>query len=71
MAEFAVAFPFALLLVLGIIQLGLMYTAKEIVNDYADSTGVKVVHIVSGLARRSPTSCPPRSQTLPSGRDPH
>ena len=32
MAEFAVAFPFALLLVLGIIQLGLMYTAKEIVN---------------------------------------
>ena len=35
MAEFAVAFPFALLLVLGIIQLGLMYTAKEIVNEAA------------------------------------
>lgn len=35
MAEFAVAFPFALLLVLGIIQLGLLYTAKEIVNEAA------------------------------------
>lgn len=35
MAEFAVAFPFAVLLVLGVIQLGLMYTAKEIVNEAA------------------------------------
>jgi hypothetical protein len=35
MAEFAVAFPFALLLVLGIIQLGLLYSAKEIVNEAA------------------------------------
>jgi len=35
MAEFAVAFPFAVLLVLSIIQLGLLYTAKEIVNEAA------------------------------------
>ena len=35
MAEFVVAFPFAVLLVLGIIQLGLLYTAKEIVNEGA------------------------------------
>jgi len=35
MAEFVVTFPFAVLLVLGIIQLGFLYTAKEIVNEGA------------------------------------
>jgi hypothetical protein len=35
MVEFAIVSPFALLLVLGIIQLGLMYTAKEVVNEAA------------------------------------
>jgi hypothetical protein len=33
--EFALVIPFALLLVLGIIQLGLMFTAKEVVNEGA------------------------------------
>jgi hypothetical protein len=35
MVEFAIVCPFALLLVLGIIQLGLMLTAKEVVNEAA------------------------------------
>jgi len=35
MVEFAIVSPFALLFVLGIIQLGLMYTAKQIVNEGA------------------------------------
>ena len=35
MVEFAAASPFALLLVLGVIQLGLMYSAKEVVNEAA------------------------------------
>lgn len=35
LVEFALVTPFALLLVLGIIQLGLMYTAKEVVNEGA------------------------------------
>jgi TadE-like protein len=33
--EFALVSPFALLFVLGIIQLGLMYSAKEVVNEGA------------------------------------
>jgi TadE-like protein len=33
--EFAVVIPIALLLVFGIVQLGLMYTAKEVVNEGA------------------------------------
>jgi len=33
MVEFAIVSPFALLLVLGIIQLGLMFVAKQIVNE--------------------------------------
>jgi TadE-like protein len=35
MVEFAIVSPFALLLVLGIIQLGLMFSAKEVVNEAA------------------------------------
>jgi hypothetical protein len=35
MVEFAIVSPFALLLVFGIIQLGLIMTAKEIVNEAA------------------------------------
>ena len=35
MVEFAIVCPFALLLVLGIIQMGLMFTAKEVVNEAA------------------------------------
>jgi len=35
MVEFAIVSPLALLVVLGLIQLGLMYTAKEIVNEGA------------------------------------
>ena len=35
MVEFIIVTPFALLLVLGIIQLGLMYSAKSIVNEAA------------------------------------
>jgi len=33
MVEFAIVSPFALLFVLSIIQLGLMYTAKQVVNE--------------------------------------
>ena len=33
--EFASVTPFALLLVLGIVQLGLMFDAKQIVNEAA------------------------------------
>jgi TadE-like protein len=33
MVEFLIVTPFALMLVLGIVQLGLMYTAKHIVNE--------------------------------------
>lgn len=35
LVEFAIVTPFALLLVLAIIQLGLMYSAKELVNEGA------------------------------------
>lgn len=35
MVEFAIVMPFALLLVLGLIQIGLMYSAKSIVNEAA------------------------------------
>ena len=35
MVEFAIVCPFALLVVLGIIQMGLMFTAKEVVNEAA------------------------------------
>ncbi|HEY3786497.1 MAG TPA: TadE family protein [Steroidobacteraceae bacterium] len=35
MVEFAIVIPIALLLVLGIIQLGLMFSAKEVVNEAA------------------------------------
>jgi hypothetical protein len=35
MVEFALVIPFALLLVLGIIQLGLMYSAKSVLNEGA------------------------------------
>jgi len=35
MVEFAIVSPFALLFVLGIIQLGLMYSAKQVVNEGA------------------------------------
>jgi hypothetical protein len=35
MVEFAIVSPFALLLVLGIIQLGLMFSAKQVVNTGA------------------------------------
>ena len=35
LVEFAIVTPFALLFVLGIIQVGLMYTAKQVVNEGA------------------------------------
>lgn len=35
MAEFAIVSPFALLFILGIVQVGLMYSAKAIVNEGA------------------------------------
>ena len=35
MVEFAIVSPFAILLVLGIIQLGLIFSAKEVVNEAA------------------------------------
>jgi Flp pilus assembly protein TadG len=35
MVEFLLVSPFALLLVLGIVQLGLMFVAKQIVNEAA------------------------------------
>ncbi|HZO20864.1 MAG TPA: TadE family protein [Steroidobacteraceae bacterium] len=35
MVEFALVMPFALLLVLGLIQIGLMYSAKAVVNEAA------------------------------------
>jgi len=35
MVEFAIISPFALLVVLGLIQVGLMYSAKEVVNEGA------------------------------------
>jgi hypothetical protein len=35
MVEFAIVSPFALLMVMGIIQLGLMFSAKEVLNEAA------------------------------------
>jgi len=35
MAEFAIVSPFALMFVMGIVQIGLMYTAKAVVNEGA------------------------------------
>src|SRR5581483_12084813 len=35
MVEFIIVMPIALLLVLGLIQLGLMFSAKEVVNEAA------------------------------------